>query len=165
MLEGPVGQFQVQRAGGALIGSGCLGSRADAAAAEQVGQAWVVLPVAQDSHQPGRSGKEGVGLQARPPQQQVVAAAGALAAPALLTPTAQAHGRGGLLQQQDPVGIVLPAGAYRQVHLQHAGVGRQAQHLPVAAAVHRQHAAELRPLPGAAVPGDQLQQLFQGLPG
>ena len=35
----------------------------------------------------------------------------------------------------------------------------------MAAAVHRQHAAELRPLPGGAVPGDQLQELFQGLPG
>ena len=160
LLQGPMGQLQIQQAGGALIGAGGLGGWADTAAAEQVGQARVVLPEAQDSHQPGRPTEEGVGVQAGPTEQQVVAAAGAFAAGAVLLPAAQPHRCARLLQELDPVGVVLPGVAHRQVDLQHPGIRRQSQHLPVAFAVHGQDPAQLRLSPASAVAGDHPQQLL-----
>ena len=77
-----VGELQVEPGGAALIGPGRLGGGPHRIAAEQIGQAGVLLPKAQQAHQPGGPAEEGVQLQAGAAPKQVVAAAAAFLAQA-----------------------------------------------------------------------------------
>ena len=129
-FQHPMGQFQIQPGGAALIGPWRLGGWPHRVARKQVGQARVVLPEAQDSHQPVRPDEEGVVIQAGPTPEQVVAATAAFDALPLLLPGAQTHSLARFFQGLHPAGVVGPAVAHRQVHFQHARVGREAQHLP-----------------------------------
>ena len=164
-FEHAMGQLQIQPSGTALIGPGRLGGGPHGVARKQVGQAWVVLPVAQDPHQPGRPAEEGVLLQAGTTPEQVVAAAAALGALPLLLPGAQAHGLARFLQGPHPAGVVGPAVAHRQVHFQHAGVGGEPQHLPGPIGIEGQYPTELWLAPGRRNLGNHAQQAFQGLAG
>ena len=133
----------------------------------------MVLPVAQDPHQPGGPAEKGMPRQVGATPEQMVAAAGAErpAAGAGL-PAAQPHHRAELLEQLQPTVVVGPAVAHRQVDLEHTRIGRQAQHLPVGHRIHRQDAAEPRRRQiglrlgrraiGRQAVGDRLQQKLQG---
>ena len=96
-------------------------------------------------------------VQAGAAQQQVVAAAGALRAFPLLLPAAQTDRCTGLLQQLDPARVLVPAVADRQVHLQHAGIGGEPQHLPMLIGIPGQDATQFRLLPGVAMGGQAAQ--------
>ena len=166
LLQGPVGQLQIKDRASGLVGPWRLGGRTHAGAAEQVGQRRVVLPVAQDAHQPGRPAEEGMVGQVGSTPEQVVAATGALlAATGRRLPAAQALGGAGLLQQGHPAVVIGPAMADRQIDLEHTGIGRQPQHLPVAIGIHRQHTAEPRRRQLAQAVGHGLQQRFQRAAG
>ena len=147
-FEHAMGQLQIQPSGTAFIGPGRLGGGPYGVARKQVGQAWVVLPVAQDSHQPGRPAEEGVLLEAGAAPEQVVAAAAAFGALPLLLPGAQAHGFARFFQGPHPAGVVGPAVAHRQVYFQHAGVGGEPQHLPGPFGIEGQYPTELWLAPG-----------------
>ena len=100
LLEGSVGQFQIEVVAGCLIGPWGLGGRTHAGAAEQIGEGRMVLPVAEDARQPAWPPEEGMLLQAGAAPEEVVAAAGALlTAIKGLLPAAQPHPFAGPLQQ------------------------------------------------------------------
>ena len=107
-----------------LIDARMLAGRADEEAAEQVGEARVVVPEAQQRLQQVRPAQEGAVLRAGRAHDHVVAAAGAdMAAVEHEFLGRQAELAGFLVQHLGPPDMLGPAGAGVDVHLDHAGVG------------------------------------------
>ena len=123
-----------------------------------------MLPVTQHPHQPGGPGEKRIAGQVRAAPEQVVASPRALLLPCgCQLPTAQPQGASGQLQTPQPAVVIPPAMAHRQVDLQHAWIGGQAQHLPAIVQIAGQHAPQARGRQAAKAVSHGLQQGHQGM--